>query len=139
MISAAHNSDGLQTELMSIREPTILLIGVTQKANLEEALADVISEVWHMPTFRHIIVTEPTTGRNPAVDAEELADLIFSNRLDKPIIERDPTKALEIAEIMSKQADCSISVMGSVYLVGDLLKFAVERSDGDLWEHLRVH
>ena len=124
---------------MSIQEPTILLIGVTQKANLEEALVDVTSELWHMPTFRHIIVTEPTTGRNPAVDAEELANLIFSNRLDEPKIERDPTKALEIAEIMSRQAACGISVMGSVYLVGDLLKFAVERSDGDLWEHLRVH
>ena len=36
-ISAAHNADGLQSELMSIQEPTILLIGVTQKANLEEA------------------------------------------------------------------------------------------------------
>ena len=138
-ISAAHNADGLQSELMSIQEPTILLIGVTQKANLEEALVDVTSELWHMPTFRHIIVTEPTTGRNPAVDAEELANLIFSNRLDEPKIERDPTKALEIAEIMSRQAACGISVMGSVYLVGDLLKFAVERSGGDLWEHLRVH
>ena len=42
-ISAAHNADGLQSELMSIGEPTILLIGVTQKANLEEALADVTS------------------------------------------------------------------------------------------------
>ena len=124
---------------MSIQEPTILLIGITQKANLEDALADVTSEVWHMPTFRYIIVTEPTSGRNPAVDAEDLADLIFSNRLDEPKIERDPTKALEIAEIMSRQAACGISVMGSVYLVGDLLKFAVERSDGDLWEHLRVH
>ena len=106
---------------------------------MEEALVDVTSELWHMPTFRHIIVTEPTTGRNPAVDAEELANLIFSNRLDEPKIERDPTKALEIAEIMSRQAACGISVMGSVYLVGDLLKFAIERSDGDLWEHLRVH
>ena len=123
---------------MSIQEPTILLIGVTQKANLEEALADVTSEVWHMPTFRHIIVTEPTTGRNPAVDAKEFADLIFS-KIGRTNNRKNPTKALEIAEIMSRQATCSISVMGSVYLVGDLLKFAVERSDGDLWEHLRVH
>ncbi|MEC9394189.1 MAG: hypothetical protein VYA45_05355, partial [Candidatus Thermoplasmatota archaeon] len=138
-ISAAHNADGLQSELMSIDEPTILLIGVTQKANLEDALADVTSEIWHMPTFRYIIVTEPTSGRNPAVDAEELAELIIASRLDEPKIEKDPVKAFEIAEIMSKQAACSISVMGSVYLVGDLLKVAVERTGGDLWEHLRVH
>ncbi|MCS5531724.1 MAG: Mur ligase family protein [Candidatus Poseidoniales archaeon] len=138
-ISAAHNADGLQSELMSIQEPTILVIGVTQKANLEEAIAEVTSEIWHMATFRHIIVTEPTSGRNPPVDAEELAELVFGSRLDEPIIEKDPVKALEIAEIMSRQAACGISVMGSVYLVGDLLKFAVERTGGDLWEHLRVH
>ena len=124
---------------MSIQEPTILVIGVTQKANLEEAIAEVTSEIWHMATFRHIIVTEPTSGRNPPVDAEELAELVFGSRLDEPIIEKDPVKALEIAEIMSRQAACGISVMGSVYLVGDLLKFAVERTGGDLWEHLRVH
>ena len=138
-ISAAHNSDGFNADLLAIDNPTILLIGVTQKADLNTALSDVTSEIWHMATFRHIIVTEPTTGRNPAVEAEELAKVIFANRLDEPIIEKDPSKAIEIAEIMSRQTGCDISAMGSIYLVGDLLKFAVQRSDGDLWEHLRVH
>ena len=124
---------------MAINEPTILLVGVTKKADINQALGENIRNYWHMENLRHIIVTEPTTGRNPAVDAEDLAKVIFANRKDEPIIERNPFKALEIAEIMSIEKDCKIYVMGSVYLVGDVLRFSVERSGGNLWEHLRVH
>ena len=138
-VSAAHNSDGFNADLIAINEPTILLVGVTKKADINQALGENIRNYWHMDNLRHIIVTEPTTGRNPAVDAEDLAKVIFANRKDEPIIERNPVKALEIAEVMATEEDCKISVMGSVYLVGDLLKFVVERSGGNLWEHLRVH
>ena len=48
-------------------------------------------------------------------------------------------KAFEIAGSMAKDLGVDLLVIGSVYLVGDLLNYVVERDGLDLWEVLTAH
>ena len=138
-ISAAHNLEGLCKELDQTQKPCIVIIGMTEKENLEETLSDFTSEMWHSKIFRHIVITEPTSGRKPAVDAEILKSLICANRLDSALIRRNPAEALESAVIMANQEGVDVLVLGSVYLVGDIIRYVVKRDGLDLWEQLVVH
>ena len=138
-ISAAHNLEGLRKELDQTQKPCIVVIGMTEKENLEETLSDVTSEMWHSNIFRHFIITEPTSGRKPAVDAEILESLICANRLDSALIRRNPAEALESAVIMANQEGVDVLVLGSVYLVGDIIRYVVKRDELDLWQQLVVH
>lgn len=137
--SAAHNDEGLRVTLDSITEPVVLLVGMSQKADLEQATSYLVSEMQHTNIFRHIVITQPATGRLPAADTTELAELLSSPRFDPPLIEPDPIQAIEIANLMAQQAGIGLAVMGSIYLIGDILKVSVAQSGEDIFEQLRVH
>ena len=40
---------------------------------------------------------------------------------------------------MARELDADLLVIGSVYLVGDLLKYVAERDELNLWEVLTAH
>ena len=137
--SAAHNDEGFQAELDRIQEPCVFVIGMSAKHDLEQTTASVTSELWHLNTFRHIVVTQPTSGRLPAVEAEDLARIICGNRLDPPLIENDPIRALNLGVTMANQGGINVVVMGSIYLIGDILSYHAQHDGLDLWEELSIH
>lgn len=137
--SAAHNDEGFAAELRRIEEPCVILVGMSQKHDLEQATSTLASELYHSGTFRHIVVTEPTSGRNPAVEANTLADLICGTRLDPPLIIPDPITAFEWGEIMAQQAGVRLVVMGSIYLIGDILAHSIESQGLDPHTELSIH
>jgi len=55
------------------------------------------------------------------------------------LIRRNPAEALESAVIMANQEGVDVLVLGSVYLVGDIIRYVVKRDDLDLWQQLVVH
>jgi len=40
---------------------------------------------------------------------------------------------------MARELKCELLVIGSVYLIGDLLGYVVDRDGLDLWDELTVH
>jgi folylpolyglutamate synthase/dihydropteroate synthase len=112
---------------------------MSAKHDLEQATASVTSELWHLNIFRHIVVTQPTSGRLPAVEAEDLARIICGNRLDPPLIENDPIRALNLGVTMANQSGINVVVMGSIYLIGDILSYHAQHDGLDLWEELSIH
>jgi dihydrofolate synthase/folylpolyglutamate synthase len=137
--SAAHNNEGFDAELSRIEEPCVLLIGMSQKDDILQTTSSLASELYHSPTFRHIVVSKPTSGRLPAIEPADLADTICSNRLDPPLLIDDPIRAFEWAQIMARQAGVQLVVMGSIYLIGDILKHWCENNELDLRDELSVH
>ena len=137
--SAAHNDEGFDAELSRIQEPCVFLIGMSQKDDILQATTSLASELYHSPTFRHIVVSKPTSGRLPAIEPAELAATICSNRLDPPLLIDDPIRAFEWAQIMAQQAGVQLVVMGSIYLIGDILKHWCENNGLDLRDELSVH
>ena len=84
-------------------------------------------------------MSKPTSGRLPAIEPAELAATICSNRLDPPLLIDDPIRAFEWAQIMAQQAGVQLVVMGSIYLIGDILKHWCENNGLDLRDELSVH
>ena len=54
-------------------------------------------------------------------------------------MKKDPRKAFEMAGQMVRGEGHQLLVIGSGYLIGDLLKYVVERDGLNLWDELTVH
>jgi len=144
-ISAAHNSESIDAELALLansensQQKLILVLGMSQKSNLLTALGDLPNPQNFKSWFSHVFFTEPTSGRNSAVLAEDLRDIFPVDFGESYSIEKEPGLAVEMAANLAAEQGTSVIVMGSVYLVGDILKYVVESSDLNLWKELTVH
>ncbi len=140
-LSAAHNAESLESDLSEVTAPTVVLFGMTRKADLKTALAPLVTEICMDRVFPKVVFTEPSSGRKPAVTVEELSEAM--EQLGVGYIptetEKNPRKAFEIAGSMARDENVELLVIGSVYLVGDLLEYVVERDGLDLWEALTAH
>ncbi len=140
-LSAAHNAESLESDLSEVTAPTVVLFGMTRKADLKTALAPLVTEICMDRVFPKVVFTEPSSGRKPAVTVEELSEAM--EQLGVGYIptetEKNPMKAFEIAGSMAREENVELLVIGSVYLVGDLLEYVVERDGLDLWEVLTAH
>ena len=140
-LSAAHNAESLESDLSEVTAPTVVLFGMTRKADLKTALAPLVTEICMDRVFPKVVFTEPSSGRKPAVTVEELSEAM--EQLGVGYIptetEKNPRKAFEIAGSMARDENVELLVIGSVYLVGDLLEYVVERDGLDLWEVLTAH
>jgi len=140
-LSAAHNAESLESDLSEATVPTVILFGMTRKADLEGALAPLVTEICMDRLFPKVVFTEPNSGRNQAVTVEELSEAMEKLGVGYIPTEavKDPKKAFEIAGSMAREENVELMVIGSVYLIGDLLEYVVERDGLDLWEVLTSH
>ena len=140
-LSAAHNAESLESDLNEIEVPTVVLFGMSKKADLRKSLDPFMAEISMDHIFPKVVFTEPISGRNPAVTVEELSEIMEDYGIGyvPSKVEKDPLKAFEIAGSMARELDADLLVIGSVYLVGDLLKYVVERDELNLWEVLTAH
>ena len=138
-ICAAHNKEGFESELNSIKKPSVFVIGVTEKADINDTLTPFLQENLHQSIFHHLIFTEPLSGRNDSVNAEELENIICRHRETPRDIIKNPINAIEEASKICEIDDVELVIIGSVYLVGDILNYIISRDNLNFWEELRVH
>ena len=140
-LSAAHNAESLANDLAEVDRPSVVLLGLSQKADLSETLEPVLAEICNDDKFPQLVLTEPKSGRNPAVNVQELSatmEKTGSGSISK-IMEKNPGKAFEMAGKLARELECELLVIGSVYLIGDLLEYVIDRDGLDLWNELTVH
>lgn len=138
-ICAAHNKEGFEVELNSINQPCVIVIGVSEKANIEDTLHPLTNDSLHDSVFNQIIFTEPLSGRNKAVSAEKLNEIICNGKLTPRLIIKNPIEAVNKASFIANNEGLEIVIIGSVYLVGDILNDMIITKNLDLSEELRVH
>ena len=140
-LSAAHNAESLANDLAEVLSPSVILFGMSQKADLRTTLRPVVAEICKDDKFPRVVFTEPKSGRNPAVSVEELSAMMESMEAGHILkaLERNPEEAFEMAGRMARELECELLVIGSVYLIGDLLGYVVDRDGLDLWNELTVH
>lgn len=138
-ICAAHNKEGFLAELNSINKSSVFVIGVTEKEDIIDALSPFTEDLYHKSIFHHLIFTEPTSGRNNAVSGEMLEEIICKKDETPREVIKIPDNAIEKAAEICRVDDVELVVIGSVYLVGDILNYIVFRDNLNLWEELRVH
>jgi len=138
-VCAAHNKEGFESELNSVEKPSVFIIGITEKADIKDTLSPFLKENFHQSIFHHLIFTEPLSGRNDSVNAEELENIICRHRETPRDIIKNPINAIEEASKICEIDDVELVIIGSVYLVGDILNYIISRDNLNFWEELRVH
>jgi len=140
-LSAAHNAESLANDLAEVPRPSVVLLGMSQKADLRATLEPVVAEICKDDEFPRVVFTESTSGRVPAVSVDELSTMMENMGAEQipKAVERNPRKAFEMAGEMARELECELLVIGSVYLIGDLLGYVVDRDGLDLWDELTVH
>ena len=140
-LSAAHNAESLERDFSENYPLTVVLLGMSEKADLEATLEPVVTGICRDAFFPKVVFTEPQTGRNPAVSVEALSEMMEKMGVGHipTAVKKDPRKAFEMAGQMAREEGHQLLVIGSVYLIGDLLKYVVERDGLNLWDELTVH
>jgi folylpolyglutamate synthase/dihydropteroate synthase len=139
-LSAAHNAESLANDLAEVVSPSVVLLGLSQKANLRATLEPIVAAFRNDDRFIRLILTEPISGRNSSVSVEELSAMLEGMGVIHTLnVERNPEKAFKIGGEMAREYKSELLVIGSVYLIGDLLRYVVDRDGLDLWNELTVH
>ena len=140
-LSAAHNAESLERDFSEAFPDSVVLLGMSKKADLRATMEPVVSELRSTNSFPKVVFTEPQTGRSPAVPVEQLCEMMEKMGVGHipTAVEKDPRKAFEMAGQMAREEGHQLLVIGSVYLIGDLLKYVVERDGLNLWDELTVH
>ena len=140
-LSAAHNAESLERDFSEAFPDSVVLLGMSKKADLRATMEPVVSELRSTNSFPKVVFTEPQTGRSPAVPVEQLCEMMEKMGVAHipTAVKKDPRKAFEIAGQMAREEGHQLLVIGSVYLIGDLLKYVVERDGLNLWDELTVH
>jgi len=140
-LSAAHNAESLANDLAEVANPSVVLLGLSQKADLRATLEPVVAAFRKEDRFIRLILTEPAGGRNSSVSVEELSVTMESMGMIHNLnnLERNPRKAFEMGGEMARELKADLLVIGSVYLIGDLLGYVIDRDGLDLWNELTVH
>ena len=87
----------------------------------------------------HTIITEPQNSRKPPVATEEIKNQL--KRLNYTKLEQinKPSEALLRAEKIARESNYSVLVIGSVYLVGEIMNYVINRDSLDLYDILTIH
>ena len=129
----------------------MIIFGATQKHDLEDFVEPFLQllEFLDEPL---VILTEPVSGRHPAVSARSLQRIFESRSAScETIVETDPEVAFEkamsvitpiVAEARTVTGEDDVHalvfIIGSLYLIGDLLPHICDSSDLELDDQLSI-
>ncbi|MBT5613881.1 MAG: hypothetical protein HOJ64_03315, partial [Euryarchaeota archaeon] len=82
---------------------------------------------------------EPTGGRNPPVPSEEIIPKLKIIGFDKLECINNTIDAFKKIELKSKQLDSSVLIIGSIYLIGDIMNYIAKRDNLNLYDLLTIH
>ena len=134
-VSAAHNIESIENELNSLDEEVVMLIGMTSKPDIYETLSPFRGQ----SRILHTIVTEPSKGRKKPIDPQNILDELEKLGLSELEIIYDLHDAITKLEIIAKKLDCSVLIIGSIYLVGEIMNYVIVRDSLDMYDILTIH
>ncbi|MFL2974034.1 MAG: hypothetical protein CND89_03745 [Marine Group II euryarchaeote MED-G38] len=134
-VSAAHNIESIENELNSLDEEVVMLIGMTSKPDIYETLSPFRGQ----SRILHTIVTEPSKGRKRPIDPQNILDELEKLGLSELEIIYDLHDAITKLEIIAKKLDCSVLIIGSIYLVGEIMNYVIVRDSLDMYDILTIH
>ena len=134
-VSAAHNIESIENELNLLEEEVVMVIGMTYKPNLQETL----SPFKNRKKILYTIITEPPKGRKYATPLEEIYDELGKLGQTKLETIHNPNDALKRAKIIARRLNSSVLIIGSIYLIGEIMNYVIDRDSLDLYDVLTIH
>ncbi len=145
LLDCAHNPSGMARACEQIRfqksrdmapMPGVVVIGTTKQNDLDSFLQPLV-ELIVEGGIRHVYVTQPPKGRKDPVNFEHLAEELRSHGTDAEVtaissIEEALSLAQSQATELDPQLPQPVLCIGSIYLIGSILKIIDEDGKMDL-------
>ncbi|MGB0471397.1 MAG: bifunctional folylpolyglutamate synthase/dihydrofolate synthase [Candidatus Thalassarchaeaceae archaeon] len=135
ILSAAHNYESILSEMSGLREPVVLIVGLTKKQDLVRALEPVRDAIQRKMILRTLIL-EPQHGRLPP---ESSHDVMIALGVDAMGPQPDDMEdAINSASMYAGERGVRVLVLGSIHMVGECVD-VINRNQGGLGHFLRIH
>ena len=135
ILSAAHNYESILSEMSGLREPVVLIVGLTKKQDLVRALEPVRDAIQRKMILRTLIL-EPQHGRLPP---ESSHDVMIALGVDAMGPQPDDMEdAINSASMYAGERGVRVLVLGSIHMVGECAD-VINRNQGGLDQLLRIH
>lgn len=134
-LSAAHNLEGISDEAARLDRDAVIMIGFTQKDDLDGILAPLMDEETSRKII-HAVIAEPEHGRLPPHPAREIGDS-FGTKISHSYAD-NVLSAFEEALQRASDKKVELLIMGSIHLIGDVLSVLTPLKH-DLSNALLVH
>jgi folylpolyglutamate synthase/dihydropteroate synthase len=108
---------------------------MSSKIDLQETLSPFIGR----KKILHTIITEPQNSRKPSVATGEIQNQLKQLNYTKLEQIKNSSKALLRAEKIAKESNYSVLIIGSIYLVGEMMNYVINRDSLDLYDMLTIH
>ena len=134
-LSAAHNLEGISDEASRLERDVVIMIGFTQKDDLDGILEPLMDENVSRRII-HAVITEPEHGRLPPHSPQEIGDkfgTVISHSFANNVL-----SAFDEAFQLASRRKVELQVMGSIHLIGDVLP-VLNPLNHDLSKALIVH
>jgi dihydrofolate synthase/folylpolyglutamate synthase len=120
VLDGAHNPAGMASLTAAINDSfnapkTLGLVGMLADKDLSGTIAELAK------SFDHVICTQPSSPRG--LPADELAVICENYGIEVLSIEPSVTAAYKLANRLAAEEKAALFVTGSLYLIGDVLKY----------------
>ena len=139
--SAAHNSESIKNDIGETSEIDVILLAMTEKKEIQEVLQSLADALREREINPRIIFTEVKTGRKSSISSDFLRVTLQSKypelTLTKSI--EDSYSAFEHGIDLAISGNGGLLVMGSIYLIGEIISKIILNRDLDTSEVMTIH
>ena len=135
IVSAAHNFESIKNDLEIVNGEYLMLLGMTGKSNLNE----ILSAFNKSSNCLYSIITEPSGGRNLATPSEDIIAKLKKLGYHEIEAQNNPIRAFKQLELRAKKLNSQVLIIGSIYLIGEIMNYIIKRDKLNLYDLLIIH
>lgn len=139
--SAAHNPESIENDIAETKEVEVILFAMIDKKEIQESIKSLADAIRLKKIKPKLIFTEVKNGRKPSVRANLLRDMLHSHYPDiissRCIV--NSYEAFHEGVITARNGHGNLLVIGSIYLIGEIMSEIISINGFDSIDTMTIH
>tara|TARA_B000000475_G_scaffold160730_1_gene129460 strand:+ start:2524 stop:3573 length:1050 start_codon:yes stop_codon:yes gene_type:complete len=139
--SAAHNPESIANDIEETKEVEVILFAMIDKKEIEDSIKSLAEAIRVKKTKPKIIFTEIRNGRKPSARANSLREMLHSHYpgiiSSRCIV--DSREAFLDGVMTARHGHGNLLVMGSIYLIGEIMSEIISSRGLDAIDIMTIH
>ena len=139
--SAAHNPESIANDIEETKEVEVILFAMIDKKEIHDSIKSLADAIRVKKTKPKLIFTEIKNGRKPSARANLLREMLYSHYPDiissRCIV--DSHEAFLDGVMTARHGHGNLLVMGSIYLIGEIMSEIISSRGLDAIDIMTIH
>ena len=139
--SAAHNPESIANDIEETKEVEVILFAMIDKKEIQDSIKSLADAIRVKKTKPKLIFTEIRNGRKPSARANSLREMLHSHYPDiissRCIV--DSREAFLDGVMTARHGHGNLLVMGSIYLIGEIMSEIISSRGLDAIDIMTIH